>query len=684
MIEGRSSWGTPESVPRQPWPAVAVDRDLKRARLEWLHTNGAGAYASSTLAGMHTRRYHGLLVAALDPPRGRHVFLSHVDASVTVIGGAQVPPSRPSSRPKWDLGKHQFPGVDPESSPFYLERFDQDPLPRWTYAVAGGKLEITLALVRGENALVLRYAFRGPEPDAPAPILLALRPLLAARNFHNLLREHGGMLQRVELRAGEMRVQPVKDLPRICFRYEGTFVGSPDWWRRFEYLAERDRGLDYLEDLWTPGLFEIPLDDGPRYLVVSIDKLPAGEPAALLEAARAALLAEDPGPGATLPVRRLTVAAEAFRADLALRPGVIAGYPWFEVWGRDTLIALPGLYLVPGKIDGALRILREMIGVMADGLVPNRIPDAGEAPEFHTADATLWLFEAARHVADALGDRHPFVTDELILALRDAFEAALRGTRNGIHVTFEGLFAAGKPGDSLTWMDARVDGRAITSRAGCPVELTALWARGCDTLARLARAAGDAALDTRAGTERDRARRAFRARFWCAGTGYPYDVVSEAAEGEGSFRDASVRPNAVLALSVDPECFTAEQAAAVLERARRDLVTPAGLRTLAPGEPGYAGRYAGAVLARDSAYHQGTVWPWLVGAYVRAALRRGGDRAELEGLVASIAANALAVGQVPEIADGDAPHAPGGCVAQAWSVAELLRALVWDLGGKQA
>ncbi len=559
-----------------PWPSVAVQRDLRRARSEWLHTNGAGAYASSTVAGLHTRRYHGLLVAALDPPCGRHVFLSHVDATVTMASGAVVPSSRTPSRPRgasWELAKHQFPGVDPELSPFHLERFDQDPLPRWTYRVAGGELEVTLALVRGENAVVLRYAFTGPEP-----VTLALRPLLATRDYHHLLRENGGMLQRIELRPGgdglgregephsgrggpaplgEMRVQPRRELPRICFRYEGTFVGSPDWWRRFEYLAEQDRGLDYQEDLWTPGLFEITVDGVPRYLVAAVDKLPLGEPAALLEAARAAILAEDPGEhaayvahaahaappraaGSTLPalVRRLSVAAEVFRADLARRPGVITGYPWLEVGARDTLVALPGLYLVTGKIDGALRILREMIDGMADGLVPDHVPDAGHdgappdrarAPEARTADTTLWLFEAARHVADALGDQHRFVTDELLLALRDAFEAALRGTRGGVHVTADGLFAAGKPGDALTWMDARVDGKAVTSRAGCPVELTALWARGCDTLARLARAAGDLPLHERAVAERGRARRGFRARFWCDETAYPYDVLPDLA-----------------------------------------------------------------------------------------------------------------------------------------------------------
>ena len=233
-------------------------------------------------------------------------------------------------------------------------------------------------------------------------------------------------------------------------------------------------------------------------------------------------------------------------------------------------------------------------------------------------------------------------------------------------------------------MDARVDGVAVTPRAGCPVELTALWARGCDTLARLALAAGDAALADRAAAERDRSRQAFAARFWCADTGYPFDVISPDASGPGAFRDASVRPNAVLALAVDPACFTAAQADALLARARRDLVTPAGLRTLAPWDRAYAGRYGGGVQRRDRAYHQGTVWPWLLGAYVRAARSRGADRAELAALVESAAGNSIALGHVPELADGDPPHAPAGCFAQAWSVAELLRALVWDLGGHGA
>lgn len=668
-----------------PWPGVEVNRELGPALLkEWVHTNGAGAYASSTVACMHTRRYHGLLVAALDPPRGRHVMLSHVDAAVEL----PEPGGMRRARQRWELGKHQFPGIDPEVTPFHLARFAQDPLPRWAYEVAGGTLELTLGLVRGENAVVLRYAWRGPQP-----VILTLRPLLALRHMHQIQRENGAMTHRVELRHGgeggggtysEVRMQPSRTLPRVCLRCQGTFVGSPDWWRRFEYLAERDRGMaEFQEDLWTPGQIEVQLGEAPVHLVAAVGALPEGEPEALLEAARAAILAEDPGPEAPPLQRRLTLAASAFRCDAAAKPGVIAGYPWFEVSGRDTLMALPGLYLVTGKLEGAKRVLRELILAMEDGLVPNRLPDAGGPAEFDGADATLWLFEAARLVADALGDTHPFVTDELLLALRDAFEAMVRGTRHGIHVTEDGLLAAGCAGDALTWMHARVRGRPVTPRVGCPVELSALWASGAETLARLARAAGDEPLAERAQAAAQRARAAFHARFWCEETSFPYDVISEAAEGEGAFRDASIRPNALIALAVDPGCFTPERAGALLDRVRLELLTPAGVRTLSPADPAYAPRYRGGIELRDGAYHQGAVRPWLLGFYARAALRWSplGEHVVplIRRLVASTAASELALGFVPELCDAEPPHHPGGCVAQAISAAELLRVVAWDL-----
>lgn len=649
------------------WPSVSVRGELERARMEWLHTNGAGAYASSTVAQMHTRRYHGLLVAALDPPRGRHVILSHMDA-VLEVGGA-----------RYELATHQFPSVPPTGGYRWLGQFDQDPLPRWTWTLGNSRLEQTCALVRGQNAVVLRYTFHGA-----GPMQLSLRPLLAMRPFHSLMREHGSMIHSVELRQHEVRVRPVPTLPRVVFGHSATFIGSPDWWRRFEYLIEQNRGLDFEEDLWTPGVFNLSLAPGESsHLVVALEALPKAPPSELIAEASAAIAATDPGPTQKPLVRRLAIAAEAFRADAAKKPGVVAGYPWFEVWGRDTLISLPGLYLVPEKLDEARSVLRSIVETMDDGLVPNRLPDEGKATEYHTADATLWLFEAARLYAEQVGVDDPFVQTELLPALRDAFEAALSGTRHGIHITKEGLYAAGDEGYALTWMDARVGDWVVTPRAGLPVELQALWARGCDTLATLATAAGDELLASRAKDAHARALFAFRGRFWCEATNYPYDVVSMEPSGDEAWADASIRPNAVIALAVEPRLFDAGQAASLLEVAERELLTPAGLRTLAPGSEAYVKRYVGGVRERDAAYHQGTVWPFLLGFYVRAARRqRPNDPqllATLEDLVESATGNALALGQVPEIADAAPPHKPRGCFAQAWSVAELLRALAWDL-----
>jgi len=656
----------PSTEPESFWPSVPVEGDLERGRVEWLLTNGAGAYASSTVAQLHTRRYHGLLVAALDPPRGRHVILSHMDAVLELEGA------------RYELATHQFPSVPPTGGYRWLARFDQDPLPRWTWAFGDARLEQTCALVRGKNAVILKYTWHGK-----SQLQLSLRPLLAMRPFHALMREHGSMIHSVELRQGEVRVRPVPSLPRVVFGHAGTFIGSPDWWRRFEYLLEQKRGLDFEEDLWTPGVFTLSLAPGEStYLVVALDALPERPPSELLEEAAIAIAANDPGPRFKPTLRRLAIAADAFRADAAPQPGIVAGYPWFEVWGRDTLISLPGLYLVQDRISEARAVLRSIVASMEDGLVPNRLPDEGKPTEFHTADATLWLFEAARLFAEKVDLTDGFVQGELLDALREAFEAALAGTRHGIGVTPEGLFAAEDEGFALTWMDARVDDWVVTPRAGLPVELQALWARACDTLATIASAAGDFDLATRAKDAHERALFAFRGRFWCEETGYPYDVVSKET-GEGAWVEASIRPNAVIALAVEPRLFDAAQAASILEVAERELLTPAGLRTLAPGSKDYAKRYVGGVRERDAAYHQGTVWPFLLGFYVRAARRlRPNDaqlRAHLEGLVETAVANSLALGQVPEIADGDPPHRPRGCVAQAWSVAELLRALAWDL-----
>jgi predicted glycogen debranching enzyme len=348
-------------------------------------------------------------------------------------------------------------------------------------------------------------------------------------------------------------------------------------------------------------------------------------------------------------------------ANKVEQTSIIAGYPWFEVWGRDTLISLPGLLLVQRETEAARSVLRTLVRLMQDGLVPNRLPDEGKPAEFHAADATLWLFEAARLFAELAGPSDPFVQGELFDALVSAYEAAEKGTRHNIHVTADGLFAAGDVGFALTWMDAKIGDRVVTPRAGLPVELQALWARACDTMANFAAALGKVDLAVRAKDAHARCLFSFRRRFWCEETGYPYDVISE-SPGRAAWSDPAIRPNAVIALAVEPRLFDVHQTRLILAVAKRDLVTPAGLRTLAPQCDGYSGRYAGGL-----------------GAAMRQRPRDPAVRHELERLVESVLDNALALGQVPEVADADPPHRPGGCVAQAWSVAELLRALAWDL-----
>ncbi len=656
----------PMTVDDAIWPTLRVEGELERARIEWLHTNGAGAYASSTVAQMHTRRYHGLLVAALDPPRKRHVIVSHMDASVETSGA------------RYDLDTHQFPNVAPTAGYKHLMRFSQSPLPHWTWQFPTGSLEQTMSLVQGQNAAVFRYVWKGH-----SSVLLRVRPLMALRPFHALVREHGSMVQSVELRQGEVRVRPIPSLPRVVFGHSSTFIGSPDWWHRFEYLAEQERGLDFQEDLWTPGMFSSELLPGiANFIVAALDALPDRDPSELVREAEDILASQDPGPCHSRAWRTLSAARHAFVANKTEEPSIIAGYPWFEVWGRDTLIALPGLLLVQRETDVARNVLRTMVRHMKDGLVPNRLPDEGKPAEFHAADATLWLFEAARLFVELAGQSDAFVQGELFDALVSAFEWAERGTRHNIHVTAEGLFAAGDAGLALTWMDAKIGDWVVTPRAGLPVELQALWARACDTMANLATALGKVDLAVRAKDAHARCLFSFRRRFWCEETGYPYDVICE-SPGETAWSDRSIRPNAVIALAVEPRLFDAHQTQSILAVAERDLVTPAGLRTLAPQCDGYSGRYGGGIKDRDSAYHQGTVWPFLLGFYVRAAMRqRPRDpnvRHSLEQLVESVLKNALALGQVPEVADADPPHRPGGCVAQAWSVAELLRALAWDL-----
>ncbi len=650
-----------------PWPSVEVDGQIERAESEWLHTNGAGAFAMSTVALMHTRRHHGLLVAALDPPLDRHVILSHAEAEVEVGGKT------------WRLATHQFPNVAPTPGYRLLERFDQDPLPRWTCRLGNGVFERELALVRGHNALVLSFLWSGK-----GAARLALKPLMPMRPMHALTREHGAMVQRAAMRQGEVEIQPVPGLPTVTFRHDGVFLGSPDWWRRFEYLGDREQFSTFSEDMWTPGSFDIELAPDRRvYMIIAVGAPPSGSPQELMEATREYWLAQDPGPEHARTVRALSLAAEAFVVDACERPAVMAGYPYYDLRTRDAVIAVNGVLLAREQIERAKRVVRGLLAQLRGGLLPERIAERDGPRQFPSPDATLWLFELARLFADRLGADDPFVQRELYPALRRVYARVAGRRRRWIWLAPDGLIANGAERHALTWMAAMVDGDPVTPRHGLAVELQALWSKGCETLGVLARAAGDDGLADAAEAAANRARHAFRARFWCRETDYPFDCVSEIGDTEEAWADASLRPNAVLALAVDPSLFERWQIAALLRRARDELLTSAGLRSLAASDPRYRSHYEGRALERDSSFHQGTAWTHLIGAYVRASLHLDADdfehREELRLVVEQALEHGIAIGQVPQLADGDPPHRPRGSPAQAWAVGELLSALI-DLG----
>jgi predicted glycogen debranching enzyme len=638
---------------------------LEPAEREWLHTNGAGAYAMSTVALMHTRRFHGLLVASLDPPLRRYVIVSQMDCVVTV--GRRI----------HRLSTHQFPGVAATPGYRLLESFAQDPIPRWTFRLGRSMLEVRLCLARGESATIISYTWDGPKGAR-----LSLKPLFAMRPIHDVIHEHGGMLQTVSMRHGEVEIQPMADLPPVVFGHSGVFMGSPDWWRRFEYPVDRNRGVKHQEDLWTPGTFELDLSPGEtQYLVFGLGRLPRGSSKENMERVIGLLTELDPGEEHSLTARRLSIAAEQFRADGSARAGVISGYPWLDLGSRDALISLPGLYLVGGRIEEAKRVLATVMSAKADGLLTRGIAENGSVASEVPADASLWLFEAAQRLIDKTGLDDEFVRNELYPMLVVIFERVKRGPERVLWCLPDGLVANGSRTSSepLTWMDSRADGVPVTPRAGIAVELQGLWGRACTTLAALAAHYGDEALEQRALASRSALREAFARRFWCTETRYPYDCVGLVEEGPSSFRDPSIRPNALIALAIDPELFTHWQAVAIVERVRERLLTPIGLRTLEPRHPDYRGDFRGPMNERQAAYHQGTCWVFLLGFYARAALALEPNdfelQIELRHTIERLMDAGPLLGQIAQVASGDPPHHLGGCPAQAWSIAELSRTL---------
>jgi predicted glycogen debranching enzyme len=652
------------------WPSVEVNGALERAEAEWLHTNGAGAYSMSTIALMHTRRHHGALVAALPPPLGRHVIVSHADLTLYVE----------NERRSYRLATHQFPDVAPTPGYRNLLTFAQDPIPRWVFRAGNGTLERTLCLVRGENAVIMGYTWSGA-----GPARISLRPLMPLRPVDSLMREHGAMEQLVALRPGAVGLKPVETLPAIFFAHDGVFMGGPDWWRRFEYLADRGEHAQFQEDMWTPGVFELPLEPGrTSYLVTSVGKLLERPPAELVMEACEAIGREALGDGRPPAVRLLSVAAEQFCLDAAKPPMIIAGYPWHAPYTRDFLLALPGLTLGRRRVDLAVRALPSLLASQRAGFLPEFLAQPGEKRAKPLPDATLWLFEVARLLLPELGSEHAALKRQLYNALVRGFARLRGGAKRWGWLSPDGLLVNGAEGVALTWMDAHVGNELVTPRRGIAIEQQALFTQATGTLATLAEQAGNQRLAEACREAGVRARHAFKVRFWCHDTDYPYDCVSESRDAQDAWVDASIRPNALIALAVDPSLFEDWQARAIVARVKSELLTPRGIRSLSPHDPRYVSQFAGTLQERELSYHQGTAWTHLLGFYVRAAIRLTPDDEELRDELRQVIEGALdgsvILGQIAQLADGDMPHRARGCPAQATSVAELIRALVLDLG----
>ncbi len=646
------------------------------SRREWLETNGLGGFASSTLIGLNTRRYHGLLVAAMRPPAGRLLLLAKLDETLVLAGR------------RYELGVNRYPGAVHPQGQRYLVEFRLDPFPVFTYEVEGVRIEKSVFMLHGRNATAVTYALRGPAAAAVAPTqcALELRPLIAFRDYHALTHRNESLDARVALEPGRASLAPYPGLPTLHLAHDAeNATPSGEWYLSFEYPEETARGFDHLEDLFQPLVLTFDLGRRPSACVIaSTEPLEVAQIGAYREAEvarRSAVTAT--APSAHPLVLALTAAADQFLVAREPRSTVIAGYHWFLDWGRDSMISLPGLALVTGRHEEARGILREFAEHVDRGMLPNRFPDQGEAPEYNTVDATLWFFEAIRDFLERTRDL-AFVRARLYPVLTDIVDWHVRGTRYGIRVDEDGLLASGAEGVQLTWMDAKVGDWVVTPRRGKPVEIQALWYNALRVMESLAHRLGDASAATQYAAMAARARRSFGRLFWNESAGCLYDVV------DGEQRDGSIRPNQVLAASLPHTMLSREKARALLAVVERELLTPYGLRSLAPGDPRYRGRYEGDPRSRDGAYHQGTVWAWLMGpfasAYVRAngGSRRARERAAgwIEGFADHLKDAGL--GQVSEILDGDPPHTPRGCIAQAWSVAELLRVAAELLPGPGA
>jgi len=664
-----------------PFPTV-VDFDQQQCRdlgfaesREWLVTNGTGGYASGTVAGLQTRSYHGLLIGSLEPPAERTLLAAKLDETVRYRDE------------QFDLATNRWLGgaISPKGF-LNISRFRlEGTTPVWTFALGEALLEKRIFMQPGANTTYVVYRVL----RASAPLQISIKSLVDYCGEHCVTSAANWRMEIAQVTRG-LRITAFQGAtPFFILSDQAAAQPAHDWYRNFDLSVERARGLrDHTDHLFA-GTFTANIEPGKSLtLIASTDAAPAldGEAALASHQRQEHLLIgtflsanSSAVNAAPQPVQQLVLAANQF---IASRPTptapdgqtIIAGYPWFDDWGRDTMVALPGLCLVTGRPEIARTILRAYAPFVNQGLLPNTIPGAGQEPQYNSVDAALWYFQAVREYIDATRDVD--LLRELFPVLAEIMYAHVRGTRYNIHVDpADGLLFAGQSGVQLTWMDAKIGDWVVTPRVGKPVEVNALWLNAATAMAQFARMLDKFAAPYEALAKH--ARNGF-ARFWNAEKQFCFDVLDGPdASAVGTVRnDPALRPNQIFAVSLPDSPLTPAQQRSVVDVCRSELLTPFGLRSLGPGEAGYHGRYAGNPAQRDAAYHQGTAWGWLLGPFALAHLRVYQDSEAavsfLEPLLGSLGTAGL--GTLAEIYDGDPPYTPNGCIAQAWTVGEILRA----------
>jgi predicted glycogen debranching enzyme len=626
---------------------------------EWLETDGLGGFASGTVGGIRTRRYHGLLLTAAAPPDKRVMLVNGLEAFVTTAAGT------------FPLSSQRYGGQTVAPEGFRLiEGFSSEPWPTWQFRLPDGtRIEQQLFARHGSPAV--GFSWRAIE--APSFVRLSVRPLLSGRDYHSLHHENGNFRFAGVVSDETVTWQAYPSMPEVTARFNGTYRFDPVWYRNFFYQEEWLRGFDASEDLASPCSIDWNLSANAAVLILSANTPGNAVSGATATGAFFGMQAAERDRRARFP-SPLHRAADQYLVKRGHGRTIIAGYPWFGDWGRDSFVALRGLCLTCERFDEARQILVDWSAFVSEGMLPNRFPDGGAPQEYNSVDAALWYVIAVHEFLKTAEQRNHRVgakdRETLLAAVSAILSGYAKGTRFGIRVDRDGLLAAGQPGVQLTWMDAKIDDWVVTPRTGKPVEVQALWlnalylASNHDSRWEQLCAIGCAS---------------FRERFWNLEGNSLFDVID--CDHIHGRTDATFRPNQIFAVGGLPlVLLDMKQARAMVDELERRLWTPMGLRSLAPDQAGYVPQYFGGPSQRDAAYHQGTVWPWLAGPFIEAWVRvRGGTgRAKREArdlLLAPLLRHlqTAGLGHVSEIADGNSPHMPRGCPFQAWSVGELLR-----------